>query len=40
MVVIISAGWWDCMPENLSLSITARAERGITRYECREDGDA
>jgi len=34
--VITSAGWLDCMPENLSLSITACADIGVTRYECGE----
>ena len=38
IAVIIGAGWWDCMPRNLSLSITARANRGVTYYERGEDG--
>jgi len=40
MVVIIGANWWGCMPRNLSLSITARISRGITRYERGEEGIA
>ena len=32
-VVIIGAGCWDCMSRNLSLSITARIDRGVTCYE-------
>ena len=31
--VIIGAGLWDYMPRNLSLSITARIDRGVTRYD-------
>jgi len=39
-VVIISASWRDCMSRNQPLSITARADKDITRYEHREDGTA
>ena len=33
MDVIIGAGWWDCMPRNLSLSITSHIDKDITRYQ-------
>ena len=36
-VVIIGVGWWDCMPKNLALSITAHANMGVTCYERGED---
>ena len=31
--LIIGAGWRDCMSRNSPLSITARVDRGVTRYE-------
>ena len=32
-IMITGAAWWDCMSKNLPLSITARADRGVTCYE-------
>jgi len=31
--VIIGVDWWNYMPRNLSLSITAYIDRDVTRYE-------
>ena len=38
MAIIVGVGWYDCMLGNLSLSVTAQSERGITCNECGEAG--